>query len=63
MQSPSICVLLGRGDGRFSKPQPHDVRTTQEGTFPIDLNGDRKPDLVMTGNDTHSLITLLNHTP
>ena len=27
-----------------------DVATTQEGVVPVNLNGDRKPDLIMTGH-------------
>jgi probable HAF family extracellular repeat protein len=61
-QSNTISVLLGNGDGTFNPQTAYPAGTTPFSPASIsvaDLNGDGKPDIVLTDNSSNTISVLL----
>ncbi|HMG86249.1 MAG TPA: FG-GAP-like repeat-containing protein [Terracidiphilus sp.] len=55
-----MAVFLGNGDGTFTQaPSPPSVGSTATSIVPADINGDGKPDLVLSGNGGSGITILL----
>jgi hypothetical protein len=56
----SISVLAGRGDGTFDEREPFEVNVAPIDAVAVDLNDDRKPDVVTANMESNDLSVLLN---
>ena len=54
-------MLLGNGDGTFALSQSYSVGTRPNGLALGDLNGDHKPDLVVTNSGDNTISVLLGN--
>jgi hypothetical protein len=58
----SVSVLVGRGDGRFDVRRAFAVNVAPADAVVVDLNGDRKPDVVTANMESNDVSVLLNAT-
>jgi FG-GAP-like repeat len=56
----SISVLAGRGDGTFEPRKAFEVHEAPIDAVAVDLNNDRKPDVVTANTETNDVSVLLN---
>jgi hypothetical protein len=56
----SISVLAGRGDGDFEARKPFQVNVAPIDAVAVDLNNDRKPDVVTANMESNDVSVLLN---
>jgi hypothetical protein len=56
-----VSVLLGNGDGTFQKPQTFDTAIRPYAVAVADVNGDGKPDLIVTNALNNSVSVLLGN--
>ncbi len=57
----SVSVLLGNGDGTFRDAVTYPVGMSPWGAVIVDLNGDGKPDLVVSNGISHDVSVLLGN--
>ncbi len=57
----NVAVYLGKGDGTFQSPVTLTAGTTPQAVAIADLNGDGKPDLVVTNRNSSNISVLLGN--